>query len=141
VPYDGVRYHLKEWLREGVDRPQTKEELFNLRHASLRNTVERLFGVFKRKFKIVGARNEYSIERQIDLVYVLAVVFNFIAKRDREDQDFNISLESLIISSKSDVPRPSAHAIWAERRVRKEMDVIRDTIASKMWSDYQQYRN
>ena len=62
TPYDGVRYHLKEWLREGVEKPRNKEELFNLRHASLRNAIERLFGVWKRKFKIILSRNEYAIK-------------------------------------------------------------------------------
>ncbi len=39
-PYSGTRYHLKEWARAG-QRPETMEELFNLRHAQLRNTIER----------------------------------------------------------------------------------------------------
>ena len=63
VPYDGIRYHLKEWLREGVKRPRNKEELFNLRYASLRSSIKRLFGVFKRKFKILGNKNKYLIKR------------------------------------------------------------------------------
>ena len=49
--YRGVRYHLKEWAR-GNERPQTKEELFNLRHSSLRNTIERVYGIIKKRFPI-----------------------------------------------------------------------------------------
>ena len=41
LPFPGARYHLKEWA-EGRRRPQTKEELFNLRHARVRNVVERV---------------------------------------------------------------------------------------------------
>jgi hypothetical protein len=48
TPYRGTRYHLKEWAR-GNQRPRNKEELFNLRHASLRNVVERIFGIVKKK--------------------------------------------------------------------------------------------
>lgn len=33
-----------------VFRPQNREELYNLRHASARNVVERIFGVVKRRF-------------------------------------------------------------------------------------------
>ncbi len=40
TPYRGVRYHLKEWGRAN-ERPQNKEELFNLRHSSRRNVIER----------------------------------------------------------------------------------------------------
>ena len=52
TPYRGVRYHLKEWER-GNQRPQNKEELFNLRHSSLRNAIERIFGVIKKRFPIL----------------------------------------------------------------------------------------
>ena len=43
-------------------RPQTPQELFNLRHASLRNIIERLFGELKRKFKILRIDVEMSLE-------------------------------------------------------------------------------
>jgi len=49
TPYRGVRYHLKEWVRT-AERPQNKEELFNLRHSSLRNVIERVFGFLKTRF-------------------------------------------------------------------------------------------
>ncbi|RZC86733.1 hypothetical protein C5167_030077 [Papaver somniferum] len=41
TPYRGVRYHLKEF---GGNRPKCAKELFNLRHASLRNAIERAIG-------------------------------------------------------------------------------------------------
>ncbi|XLU66840.1 hypothetical protein S245_025893, partial [Arachis hypogaea] len=37
TPYRSVRYHLKEYARRG---PENEKELFNLRHASLRNIIE-----------------------------------------------------------------------------------------------------
>jgi hypothetical protein len=37
-PYRGVRYHLKEF--QGTRRPKNPKELFNLRHSSLRTTIE-----------------------------------------------------------------------------------------------------
>jgi hypothetical protein len=56
VPYRGVRYHLKEFAATAAGRPQSKEELFNLRHAQLRNIVERCFGLLKRRFKVLRGR-------------------------------------------------------------------------------------
>ena len=51
TPYRGVRYHLKEYSR--TNPPQNYKELFNLRHASLRNVmIERAFGVLKKDFKL-----------------------------------------------------------------------------------------
>ncbi|ETV63666.1 hypothetical protein H257_19400 [Aphanomyces astaci] len=47
TPYRGTRYHLKEFAL-GSRRPQKIEELFNLRHASLRNVIERIIGVLKK---------------------------------------------------------------------------------------------
>ena len=45
--YRGVRYHLKE-VRQANQKPENAKELFNLRHSSLRNVIERIFGVLKR---------------------------------------------------------------------------------------------
>jgi len=52
VPYRGTRYHLKEQRLAGK-KPENSKELFNLRHASKRNVIERIFGVVKRKYQIL----------------------------------------------------------------------------------------
>ena len=75
--YRGVRYHLKE-QRQADLRPNTAKELFNLCYASLRNVIERIFKVVKRKFKILGLVVEYSIDTQIHLVLSLIALYNFI---------------------------------------------------------------
>jgi len=49
IPYRGVRYHLAEWGQAGI-RPSNQEELYNLRHSSARNAVERIFGILKRRY-------------------------------------------------------------------------------------------
>uniref|UniRef100_A0A803KPA7 DDE Tnp4 domain-containing protein n=1 Tax=Chenopodium quinoa TaxID=63459 RepID=A0A803KPA7_CHEQI len=49
--YRGVRYHLKEY---SVCAPENAQELFNLRHASLRNAIKRAFGVLKKRFAIIA---------------------------------------------------------------------------------------
>jgi len=41
-PYRGTRYHLNEYA--GRHYPTNGRELFNLRHSSLRVTIERAFG-------------------------------------------------------------------------------------------------
>ena len=65
TPYRGVRYHLKDWARDGVLAPQNKEELFNLKHSTLRNVVERTFGVCKKRFPVLSSRmNSYPFEIQ-----------------------------------------------------------------------------
>jgi DDE superfamily endonuclease len=60
--YRGVRYHLKEVQQVGL-KPENAKELFNLCYLSLRNVIERIFGVVKRQWQILGGKGcEYSIE-------------------------------------------------------------------------------
>lgn len=70
-PYRGVRYHLKEQV-SAAQKPRTKEELFNLRHSSLRNAVDRIFG------QIFNSPPEYTLKIQVQLISAL---HNFIRQK------------------------------------------------------------
>ena len=72
-----VRYHLREQALAS-QQPQTKEELFNLRHAQLRNTIERLFRVLKKRFRILDTPPKYSFDLQRKLILVLCALHTFI---------------------------------------------------------------
>ncbi|KAL8366216.1 hypothetical protein RB595_004806 [Gaeumannomyces hyphopodioides] len=66
MPYKGTRYHLQE---QGLARPESREEIYNLYHAKMRAVVEDAFGVLKRRWKIVrGNAPEYCFPTQIDIV-------------------------------------------------------------------------
>lgn len=70
-------------------RPQNKEELFNLRHASARNVVERIFGIIKKRWAILIRPPEYSMAVQVRIFPALAAIHNFIRIHDSQDvQDF-----------------------------------------------------
>ncbi|CAN1175194.1 hypothetical protein LINPERPRIM_LOCUS30698, partial [Linum perenne] len=47
APFRGYTSHFQEIRRRGG--PRGREELFNYRHSSLRNVIERCFGVLKRR--------------------------------------------------------------------------------------------
>jgi hypothetical protein len=49
TPFRRTRYYLCEII-VARDAPETYQELFNLRHLTLRNEIERIFGVLKRRF-------------------------------------------------------------------------------------------
>ncbi|KAF4331891.1 hypothetical protein FBEOM_14329 [Fusarium beomiforme] len=48
TPYVGPTYHLKEWQEAG-NNPTSLKEAYNLRHAELRNVVERVIGQCKHR--------------------------------------------------------------------------------------------
>jgi hypothetical protein len=76
VPYRCTRYHLKE-QRLASKKLENYKELFNLRHASLRNIIERIFGVLKRKYQILRHAAEYSIDTQTRIVLACCALHNF----------------------------------------------------------------
>ncbi|CAL9007573.1 unnamed protein product [Prunus brigantina] len=66
APFRGVRYHLQDFAGHGND-PQNENELFNLRHASLRNVIERIFGIFKSRFTIFKSAPPFPFKTQASL--------------------------------------------------------------------------
>ncbi|KAI3792178.1 hypothetical protein L2E82_06049 [Cichorium intybus] len=49
TPYRGQRYHLNDWSRP----PRNAKELYNKRHSSARNVIERCFGLLKIRWAIL----------------------------------------------------------------------------------------
>ena len=70
-----MRYHLKEFN----DCPHKNEqELFNLRHSSLRTTIEQGFRVLKKRFRVLDAEPFWSFKIQVTVVLACCVVNNHI---------------------------------------------------------------
>ncbi|KAL0006046.1 hypothetical protein SO802_013607 [Lithocarpus litseifolius] len=86
-PYKGQRYHLSDFRRAG--RGNHIEERFNYVHSSLRSAIERTFGVWKNKWKILKHMPPYDIKHQRNIIVATCVLNNFIRKHDREDEGFN----------------------------------------------------
>jgi hypothetical protein len=138
VPYRGVRYHLKEqW--QSKNKPETYQELFNLRHSSLRNAIERIFGVAKRKFKVLKSVPEYSVEVQTQLVCAVVVLYNFVRRREGDlgDRYFLPDQEDLLVLNSEDI-QAELEGNYKDNG-SAEMDKKRDEIAKAMWKDYRQY--
>ena len=56
--------------------------MFNLRHASARNVVERIFGSMKRRFNILTHPVEYDMDIQAQIPPFTAAIHNFILDHD-----------------------------------------------------------
>jgi DDE superfamily endonuclease len=129
TPYPKVRYHLREQAR-ATQRPQNAKELFNLRHASLRNVIERTFGVLKGRFAILQKPpRRYNIRTQVHLVYALTAVHNFMNLHGCDPED-DVADEPSETEEDQDDQSEVGDA---------SMNARRDEIAQLMWEDYQAY--
>jgi hypothetical protein len=135
APYRGVRYHLKEQY-QSQQKPENKEELFNLRHAQLRNVVERIFGILKRRFRILRSPPEYPFTTQVKLVFALTALHNFIRLHNDDEKDGNWTQEEgdEEQGTTEDGSQEDGQEVGA-----LEMKELRDEIAEHMWSDYNMY--
>ena len=120
-------------------RPQNSKELYNLRHASLRNAIERIFGVLKRRFKILTQQIEYPFEVQVRLVKALCCLHNIIRVKGGDDWfdeewERNAQNERSVSDNFSCNEREASNgSIAAQVKLAKKM---RDDIAAKMWAQY-----
>ena len=115
-------------------RPANRKELFNLRHASARNVIERVFGVLKRRYRILQLAPEYNLDIQARIPAALCAVHNFILKFDPLDKE--------PILSNSTIDRNDNNEIdinFTETEPETSASIRRDQIAEAMWQSYQQY--
>ncbi|CDO78092.1 hypothetical protein BN946_scf184729.g1 [Trametes cinnabarina] len=133
VPYRGVRYHLAEWGRAEA-RPMNAQELFNLRHASARNVVERIFGILKRRFKILTIPCEFSMAVQARILPALCAIHNFIRIHDGDEiNNFATDFYDPSPGERNGELGDGAASVAERERAAR----IRDQIAEEMWQDYQ----
>lgn len=88
APYKGTKYHLPEY-RQGP-MPRGKKELFNYAHSSLRNVIERSFGVLKMKWRILLQLPSYPIAKQSQIIIACMALHNFIRESAMMDEDFDM---------------------------------------------------
>ena len=101
-PYRSVQYHLKEFS----DRPpENEQELFFLRHSSLRTTIERGFGVVKKRFRVLDAEPFWSFPTQVKVVLACCVVHNHIMGVEPNDHIMEDAMNQVEFSD-----RPPEHA-------------------------------
>ena len=135
VPYRGTRYHLKEQRLAGK-KPENSKELFNLRHASKRNVIERIFGVVKRKYQILRTPLEYSMETQPRIILACCTIHNYVRSIEGEKADMWLDMETRLV-----IPDIQPAVVYPESSTTssRKMDKFRDELAEKMWAQYQRY--
>ena len=132
TPYRGERCNVVEFNLNGQG-PTNKRELFNLRHSSLRNVVERIFGVVKRRFPILVKMSPYSFDFQCDLVQCCFLLHNFVRINQLYEDEFydnGGNEQNNIIDDENDVEEENGPAMDA-------LKAWRNDIADAMWAQYQ----
>ncbi|XP_059658630.1 uncharacterized protein LOC132304951 [Cornus florida] len=130
TPYRGVHYHLKEWSSR---RPENPQELFNLRHTLLRNVIERIFGVLKKRFPIIGSSTEqtYDVNTQVDIILACCIIHNYLMGMDPDESLINEVHQELLNKTRNEeagpIERSKDHSLG---------EYLKDLIASHMWNDY-----
>ena len=127
------------FLADVLPSPRNPKELFNLRHASARNVIERIFGILKRRFQILHLPPEYGMDVQALIPPALAALHNFIRDYDPEEIH-NYDDEALDIQMGLP-PEPAGElgAGPATSEERARASERRDKIAADMWEQYQRY--
>ncbi|KNE98773.1 hypothetical protein PSTG_07960 [Puccinia striiformis f. sp. tritici PST-78] len=134
TPFQGTRYHLKEQANAGK-KPSTNKELYNLRHATLRNIVERIFGCIKRKFSILQALPEIELKKQVRLVYALCMLWNFIRSHESMDNLFDDPDEDARTYRRT---RMDTDTVNLDEEDSK-MNARRERISRNLWKQYVEY--
>ncbi|KAL4582191.1 hypothetical protein LXL04_006733 [Taraxacum kok-saghyz] len=95
APYKGatIRYHLPDFQRTqtpALRAPSGAKETFNFRHSSLRNIIERTFGVWKARWAILrDIHVNFTYDDQVKLVLASMAMHNYIRKSGIIDETFN----------------------------------------------------
>ncbi|XP_059656218.1 uncharacterized protein LOC132303127 isoform X2 [Cornus florida] len=132
APYQGVRYHLHEY--KGANQlPRSAKELFNHRHSSLRNAIQKSFDVLKARFPILKLAPQYGFHIQRDIVIAACVIHNHVRREEKNDWLF-ASAEGGAVEELPDVDEPDMHL--ASSIQEQIASAMRDSIAAEMWNDF-----
>ncbi|KAI8570714.1 hypothetical protein RHMOL_Rhmol01G0057700 [Rhododendron molle] len=139
APYRGQRYHRDQW--DGANTIfRTPYELFNYKHSSLRNVIERCFGVLKKRFPILKGMPNYDNAHQPTIVTACCVIHNFILMHHGRDEYFDGYNEDVEWEGETDeevdddvgeVEPLNTSRVGLELLARK-----RDEMAIQMWDAY-----
>jgi hypothetical protein len=105
--------------------PVRLKDVFNHAHSSLRNVIERCFGVLKNKWRILGHLSSYPIHKQAQITAACMTLYNFIKDNALYDDDFE--------NYEDDFPE-DFHGDASIGLDEYDMGAFRDTIAAILLS-------
>ncbi|KAJ1687653.1 hypothetical protein LUZ63_019043 [Rhynchospora breviuscula] len=131
-PYRNTTYHLAQFraYHQG-QRQYDPEELFNYRHAQLRNIVEKTFGVLKSRFKICVLMRKYKFRTQKNVIKACYILHNFIKRQNRLQ---NVSDECLFDQGIVNDTSRNDQLVGDTGTVNTQVDDLREAIKNILWN-------
>ncbi|KAL4362901.1 hypothetical protein GQ457_04G018590 [Hibiscus cannabinus] len=138
-PFRGQRYHACDFI--GRHQPREKEELFNMRHSSVRNVIERSIGVLKKRFVILRDMPNYPLRKQRYIPKACCTMHNFI--RLEVEKDELLKEGERQNEQGFDDTEPTSYAsidkhITFDMSQTAEMAQVKEKIATSLWINYRQ---
>jgi hypothetical protein len=101
--------------------------MFNHLHSSLRNVIERSFGVLKMKWRILHHLPSYPMEKQIKIIIACMALHNFIRDSALDDELFPqcVANEDFV----PDVDEATTSQPHVNGEEESDMNILHDTIA------------
>jgi hypothetical protein len=104
------------------------KEVFNYAHSSLRDVIERSFGVLKMKWRVLLSLPSFSLTKQSKIIIACMTLHNFIRESALHDRDFDVVGPNSI---SHDVPLCESSSSTSDEL---DMSAFRDAIANALVS-------
>ncbi|KAL6880595.1 hypothetical protein ACP4OV_012160 [Aristida adscensionis] len=135
APYKGTKYHLPEFRMGPV--PRGKKELFNHRHSSLTNVIERTFGVLKMKWRILEKVPSFPVRKQSKIIIAYMPLHNFIRENAAMDRDFDLCDIEEVEALYDPLDTVSVNQNAEGQEDDKDMNAFREQIATALYNSVQ----
>ncbi|WVZ60458.1 hypothetical protein U9M48_010475 [Paspalum notatum var. saurae] len=132
APYKGTKYHLPEFRNSTM--PRGMKETFNFVHSSLRNVVERAFGVLKMKWRMLLKVPRYPPAKQARIIAACMALHNFIRESNLKDNDFDrCDRDEHYVPIEASMSQPRRHVTGGMDEDR-DMNIFRDELANALYN-------
>jgi hypothetical protein len=114
--------------------------MFNYLHSSLRNVIERAFGVLKQKWRILKSMPSFSTRTQAHIIMACMALHNFIRDSALQDDAFDKcdEDENYMPRDEDDTEEPEVAQLEVDEILEEEnevtMNTVRDNIANALIS-------
>lgn len=113
--------------------------MFNFVHSSVRNVIERSFGVLKARFHILKDIPNYPLRRQMLIPHACCALHNYIRMEDRADKLFAEYGQDYL-----EVPGESSNVVQEgfpiDMTDNSEILQVRASITDALWDKYSSSR-